>query len=132
MDVARKEADQEIAKKALEEAENQAELMLRQAMGDTYASLSEDIKNEKKSEILNKILDSEEYKNSVEEFRKEAYAKIDEEIEKKKNEEDLKKSESEKKQEAEFFAVPIEIHELFFKNLEEDLKERYGGKWDIK
>ena len=129
-DVARKEADQEIAKKALEEAENQAELMLRQAMGDTYASLSEDIKNEKKTEILNKILDSEEYKNSVEEFRKEAYAKIDEEIEKKKNEEDLKKSESEKKQEAEFFAVPIEIHELFFKNLDEDVDK--DGKKEAK
>ncbi len=98
---AKKEADQEIENKSLEQAEKLA------GAGATQ-------------EMVKKILDSAEFQDGVEQARKKAYEEIDRQLKEKKDEEEAKKTEEDRKKEEDFFPVPIRIYENFFKNLDQD------------
>ena len=116
---ARKEADEEIEKRSREQAEEQAKaLIAAQGLQET---------DELKEQILQQVLDSEEFKNAVENARKEAYDKIDEELAKEKDKQEARKSEEQKKAEENFFAVPVKLYENFYKDVEED-SDRDGKK----
>ena len=108
---ARKEADAEIEKMSREQAEAQA----KQIPQVSY------------EEVLKMVLDSEEYKNAVEDARKTAYEEIDRKIKEEKDKQEEKESAEEKKAEENFFAVPVKLYENFYKDVEED-HDRDGGK----
>ena len=128
-DEARKEVDEEIEKKSREQAEEQAENLLKesvkalvdpQVMPEAYEEALKKAKEESYDTVLQKILDSDEFKNAIEDARKEAYAEVDKAIAEEKAKQEEKKSEEQKKAEENFFPVPVKIYENFNKDVEED------------
>ena len=129
-----REIDDKLEEEVQKEAKKQIEDEIDAAIGQQimYGLLSEDDSDSARQEMFDQAWDeflkSDEYKDIVTEARKTAYEDAEKEINDKFDEQEEKKTETQKKQEAEFTPVTVTLYENFYKDCTE--VHTLGGKID--